>query len=470
MSNFKERFKENIAKKRLVVNEDKLLLGISGGPDSLTMLDLFDSLREKMRLRIMVFHLNHLFREEADQEAEYVNKICEERNISSIIKKYDVPSYVKKENLSPEEGARRIRFKFLKEICIRKDIQKVCLAHNKDDLVETVLFNIFRGSGMRGLKGIEDVANIDCLKIIHPLLIFYRSEILDYCEQNSLKPVYDPSNKSNLYSRNRIRNNILPMIEEQINSNVKKSVTRLSETIKEDYDFLDEYSCRVLNDILRKKGKRKYVLDLEGLKKNHPAIIKRILNKVFFKLKGNIDNFYYKNYSDMLNFIRNNKTGDLLDLPDKINLKISYNQLIIMEGTFENSIFFTKTIKKQGRYLLPCKQSLKIEIKSEKLNWRNYKDSNVCIADSDKVNFPLEIRNKRDGDKFVPLGMNGHKKVKDFFIDEKIPDYLRAKIPIIFDAEQKLIWICGFRMDDRFKIDNLSQKTILFEYNKGDLK
>src|SRR6056297_2245174 len=435
MSNFKERFKENIAKKRLVVNEDKLLLGISGGPDSLTMLDLFDSLREKMRLRIMVFHLNHLFREEADQEAEYVNKICEERNISSIIKKYDVPSYVKKE-----------------------------------DLVETVLFNIFRGSGMRGLKGIEDVANIDCLKIIHPLLIFYRSEILDYCEQNSLKPVYDPSNKSNLYSRNRIRNNILPMIEEQINSNVKKSVTRLSETIKEDYDFLDEYSCRVLNDILRKKGKRKYVLDLEGLKKNHPAIIKRILNKVFFKLKGNIDNFYYKNYSDMLNFIRNNKTGDLLDLPDKINLKISYNQLIIMEGTFENSIFFTKTIKKQGRYLLPCKQSLKIEIKSEKLNWRNYKDSNVCIADSDKVNFPLEIRNKRDGDKFVPLGMNGHKKVKDFFIDEKIPDYLRAKIPIIFDAEQKLIWICGFRMDDRFKIDNLSQKTILFEYNKGDLK
>ena len=466
MIDFNERFKENLINKNLVKKDDKLLLGVSGGPDSLTMLNLFVEIRDEFNLDLLVFHLNHSFRKEAEQEAEFVKNFCEKLDINYIIKKYDVPKYVKKNNLSPEEGAREIRFNFLKEICQAKNIKKVCLAHNKDDLVETVLFNIFRGSGMRGLRGIEDEVEINGMKIIHPILIFYRSEILDYCNFFDLEPVIDPSNKSDLYSRNRIRNNIIPLIEEQINSNAKQVIARMSNTVKEDYDFINQYSKQVFEDILLDEKEDKYILNLEKFKNLHPAVIKRIINNIIIKLKGNIDNFYYNHYSDIIKFIENNKTGDILDLPEAIKLKISYEKLFVYKGEFMQIKEFSKTIVKEGEYRLPYNQKLKVEIIDEKLDWRNYKDNKFCLIDFGKVDFPLTVRNRKKGDRFIPLGMNGHKKVKDFFIDLKIPDFVRDKIPIVYNNKDELIWICGYRMDDRFKIEEKSKKTLLLKYEE----
>ncbi|MFO7815333.1 MAG: tRNA lysidine(34) synthetase TilS [Halanaerobiales bacterium] len=468
MDDIKERFKENLINKRLITNNNRLLLGVSGGPDSLTMLNLFTKIRGEFNLELMVFHLNHLFREDAEREAEYVKELCQEKNVPIFIRTHDVPKYVQENNLSPEEGARELRFKYLKEIYQEQNIDKVSLAHNKDDLVETVLLNVFRGCGMRGLKGIENYIKIYGMNIIHPLLIFFRSEILDYCSSNDLEPVFDPSNKSNLYSRNRIRNNVLPLIEDQINPNVKQVINRMTKTIKEDYNFIKEYSEKTLKELLIGKEEHKYMLDLKEVKNIHPAIIKRIINIIVKKLKGSLDNFYYKHYNDIMNFIEHNKTGDILDLPDDINLKISYGKLIIMKGSFSKIEKYSKVIEGEGEYLLPFSQKIKVEIIPEKLDWRNYKDNNICLIDFDNVNFPLIARSRKDGDKFIPLGMNGHKKVKDFFIDNKVPDYKRDKIPIIFDGEDKLIWICGYRMDERFKLEKSSSKTILIKYQKED--
>ncbi len=470
MLDLKKRFKENLIDKDLVQHDDKILLGISGGPDSLTMLDLFTKFKDELNLKLLVFHLNHSFRKEADQEAAFVKNFCEEKSIEVIIKKYDVPGYVKENNLSPEEGAREIRFKFFQEIYERENIDRVSLAHNKDDLVETVLFNIFRGTGLRGLKGIEDKQVLNGMEIIHPILIFYRSEILDYCEYNDLTPVFDPSNDSNLYSRNRIRNNILPMVEEQINSNAKQVIARMTDTIKEDFDFLQKYSRKLLEELLVEKKLDKYILDLEKIRGLHPAIIKRIINIIILKLKGSVDNFYYKHYSDIIRFIEENSTGDLLDLPDGIKLKISYNKLFVFQGTMKQKEDFKKFIEEEGEYKLPYKQKLKVKITDEKLDWRNYKDNNYCLLDYDKVKFPLVVRNRQKGDNFIPLGMQGHKKVKDYFIDEKVPDYKRDEIPIVFDSTGSLIWICGYRMDDRFKLTNKSNKTIIINYQKEENK
>ncbi|MGM0446382.1 MAG: tRNA lysidine(34) synthetase TilS, partial [Bacillota bacterium] len=412
--------------------------------------------------------LNHLFRNEADSEADFVKKFCEQRNIEYIIKKFDVPDYVKTNNLSPEEGAREVRFKFLKDIYKKRNIDKVCLAHNKDDNVETILFNIFRGSGTRGLIGIKDSINLYEMNIIHPLLVFYRSEILDYCNINNLSPVFDPSNESDLYSRNRIRNNILPMIEEQINPNVKKSLIRLSDIIMEDYDFIDTHAEASLKEVLIEKNSKEYVFNLDKLNNLHPAIIKRIINKVLLDIKGNIDNFYYKHYNYIIGFIKNNKTGDLLELPDDIKLKISYNKLLVFKGTIDIDKSFEISIDSEGSFNLPFEQSVDVEIINKKLDWKNYQKDNVCLIDFEKIVFPLKIRNRKDGDRFIPLGMNGHKKVKDIFIDQKVPDYLRDKIPILFNGDDKLIWICGYRMDDRFKLKKSSEKTLLIRYHKED--
>jgi tRNA(Ile)-lysidine synthase len=468
MGDIKERFKKNLRNKNLISNNNRLLLGVSGGPDSLTMLNLFISIKDEFNLKLIVFHLNHLFRKEADKEAEYVRKICAKKDVKAIIKTHDVPKYVENNNLSPEEGARKIRFKYLKEIFQKEDIDKIGLAHNKDDLVETVLLNIFRGSGMRGLKGIDDNITLDGMDIIHPLLIFFRSEIIDYCNSNDLEPVYDPSNKSDLYSRNRIRNNILPLIEDQINPNVKQVITRMTETVKEDYNFIKQYSDNKFKELLIEKNEQKYILDLNKMKRLHPTLIKRIINITLKKLKGNIDNFYYKHYNDIISFIESNNTGDILDLPDDINIKISYDKLIIIRGSFSKIKKYSKLMEDEGEYLLPYKQKLKVEIIPERLNWRNYKDKNTCLIDYNKVDFPLKVRNRKDGDTFIPLGMDGHKKIKDFFIDKKVPDYMRDKIPIVFDGKDNLIWICGYRMAERFKLEKESKKTILIKYYKED--
>jgi len=468
MFNFKKRFKDNLNENTLINNNDKLLLGISGGPDSLTMLDLFNKIKDEYNLKIVVFHLNHLFREEAADEADFVKRICEERNIDYVIKRFDVPAYVKENNLSPEEGAREVRFKYLKKIYDDKNIDKVCLAHNKDDNIETILFNIFRGSGTRGLIGIKNSIDLFGMKIIHPLLVYYRSEIMDYCKINDLSPVFDPSNDSNLYSRNRIRNNILPMIEDQINPNVKNSLIRLSNVITEDYDFIDNHAQDSFKEILLKKNGDRYIFKLDEMKKLHNAIIKRVINKVLFDIKGNIDNFYYKHYNYIIEFIENNKTGDLLELPDDIKLKISYNKLLIYKGKIEMNNSFDISIDSEGSYKLPFKQKVTVEIVNENLDWKNYQNDNVCLIDFEKIKFPLKIRNRKDGDRFIPLGMSGHKKVKDFFIDKKSPDYLRDKIPILFNNDGTLIWICGYRMDDRFKIKKSSKKILLIRYHKED--
>ncbi len=468
MSDFKERLKNNLNKNNLISNNNRLLLGVSGGPDSLTMLDLFTKIRDNFNLELMVFHLNHLFRKKANKEAEYVKKICAKKDVTPIIQIHDVPEYVRGNNLSPEEGARKIRFKYLKEIFQKNNIDKVCLAHNKDDLVETVLLNIFRGCGLKGLKGIEDDIIIDGMEIIHPLLIFFRSEIIDYCDSNNLEPVYDPSNKSDLYSRNRLRNNIIPIIEEQINSNAKQVVTRMTETIKEDYNFIKQYSNDKFKELLIENDNWKYILKLTEMKSLHPSIVKRIINIIIKKLKGNIDNFYYKHYNDIMKFIEAKETGDILDLPDNINIKISYDKLIIMKGTFSKIEEYSKLIEDEGEYLLPYNQKLKFEIIPKRLDWRNYKDKNICLIDFNKVEFPLKVRNRRNGDTFIPLGMDGHKKVKDFFIDKKVPGYMRDKIPIVFDGKGNLLWICGYRMDERIKLGKSSQKTILIKYQKED--
>jgi len=470
MINFEDRFKKNLIKNNLIEHNDKILLGVSGGPDSLTMLNLFYNIKNKFNLKLIVFHLNHSFREEADEEAAFVKIFCKKRNIQTIIEKYDVPEYVKANNLSPEEGARVIRFKFLNEIYKKENINKVSLAHNKDDLVETVLFNIFRGTGLRGLKGIDDDQKINGMEIIHPILIFYRSEILDYCNYKNLKPVFDPSNKSNLYSRNRIRNNILPLIEEQLNPNAKQVIAKMSDTIKEDFDFLEMYSQDVLKEILIESSQNNYILDLEKLKEIHPAIIKRIINIIIFNLKGSVDNFYYKHYSDIIKFIEENNTGDLLDLPDDINLKISYDKLYVLKGTFKGEKPYSKTIKGEGDFSLPFNQKLIVKFKDDVLDWRNYKDDKYCLLDYNKVSLPFVVRNRKEGDKFIPLGMKGHKKVKDYFIDKKVPDFKRDKIPLLFDNQDRLLWICGFRMDDRFKLTKESKKTVLLKYQKEDNK
>jgi len=201
----------------LVENGDSILLAVSGGPDSLAMFDLFCRVSDEIGLDLSVFHLNHLMRKEAKNDADFVASICKEYEIDFFLEEVDVPEYVDRKGLSPEEGARKKRFECMNRIANKHLIDKVSLGHNKDDQVETVLLNLFRGAGLKGLSGISPVSYWKGMEIIHPLLIFSREDIEKYCDFRNLSPCIDKTNKQKIYTRNKVRHSVIPAIEKEIN-------------------------------------------------------------------------------------------------------------------------------------------------------------------------------------------------------------------------------------------------------------
>ncbi|MFW5987965.1 MAG: tRNA lysidine(34) synthetase TilS [bacterium] len=451
------KFKEYINNKILIQAHDKLLLGVSGGPDSLSMLDLFMKIKEEYSLDLTVFYLNHMFRKEAAAEAEFVKKTADNYGVKSIIETFDVPAYIKKKGLSPEEAAREIRFKYMVKWADKLKIKKIALAHNKNDFVETILLNLARGTGLKGLSGINPVTLIDGIKIIHPLLSFSRKKIEKYCRDFNLYPVEDPSNKTDIYTRNKIRHNVVPVFEE-INPGFKEAVFRMGNIVNQENEFLNKLADKKFELVLLEKEENQISFNLKRISQLDRVLLKRVIEKAVTLVKGDDTDLYYAHYKAAINLIKRGNTGKRVDLKDGIIVRCNYNKVII-----ETRSHF-KAVKSNEKYefelnapdsiLLPYN----IEIKSDKLtvgdiDWKlKAKDNNICICDLDKIKFPLQIRNRRPGDVFYPLGMKGKKKIKDLFIDEKIPLVERDKIPLVLSNDGRVIWITGCRVDNRFKV------------------
>src|SRR6056297_3490586 len=227
----KSRFKDFIEKNNLLNNCKSLLIAVSGGPDSLAMLNLFYKLSDDFEIKIAAAHLDHMFREESSAESDFVEKFARDKGIEFFRKSENLPELIKKQNISAEAAARKVRFNFFREIMNKYNYDLLALAHHRDDQAETVLLNLFRGTGLQGLSGIQPKAKLEGLKIIHPMLCFNKEKILDYCKEQELKPRFDSSNTKNIYSRNIIRNEIFPIVENSINDRAREVIARSSNII-----------------------------------------------------------------------------------------------------------------------------------------------------------------------------------------------------------------------------------------------
>ena len=228
---------ETIKKYNLIEDGEKVVIGVSGGPDSITLLDALLKIKNKgiIKFDVLVCHVNHLIREEAIDDENYVKDYCKKNNIECFIKRADVEKIAEKEKKGTEETGRKIRYEFFNEILKKTNSNKIATAHNKNDNAETVLMNIIRGSGLTGLKGIEPCNN----KYIRPLIEIKREEIEEYCFKNKLNPRYDETNEDNIYTRNKIRNVVIPYVKKELNPNIIETIRRLSLIVKDDIDFLD---------------------------------------------------------------------------------------------------------------------------------------------------------------------------------------------------------------------------------------
>ena len=228
---------DTINKYGMIKKNDKVVIGVSGGPDSMTLLNILNNLKEKIEIEIYVAHINHMIREEADEETEYVKEFCERIGVSFFFKRVDVESEAEKLKIGTEEAGRNIRYEFFIEVANKVGANKIATAHNSNDNAETVLMNIIRGSSISGLKGIEKVRDE---KFIRPIIECNRDEIEEYCKINNLNPKYDKSNLENIYTRNKIRNMLIPFIKKEFNPNIIEGINRLSSIAYEEEQFINK--------------------------------------------------------------------------------------------------------------------------------------------------------------------------------------------------------------------------------------
>ena len=319
----KEKVLDTIKKYNLIENGDKIVVGVSGGPDSICLVDLLNEIKNdgKINFELVVCHINHMIREEAGEDEEFVRKYCEEKQIPFFVKHAKVEEIAKDMKIGTEEAGRKVRYDFFEEILEKNGANKIATAHTKNDNAETVLMNLIRGSGTVGLKGIQVIRDD---KYIKPLIDISREEIENYCEENKLNPRHDKTNDENIYTRNKVRNILIPCIKKEFNPNIIDTIDRLSKLVDKENNYLDKVTEETYKRILIKEEKKEIILNLKRFNEEDEVIKSRIVLYTIKKLFGHTNGIEKIHIDDIIKICQNN-IGNKYLTPNK-HIKILVNK------------------------------------------------------------------------------------------------------------------------------------------------
>lgn len=451
---------ETIRQKKLIKSGDNIVIGVSGGHDSMALLHCLIYAKKKIDFKLNIVHVNHGVRGEyAKRDEDFVKQQAELLNINYFTKKVDMVSYGKQMGITSEEAGRELRYGFFREILNKSGGGKIAVAHNKDDQAETLLMRIFRGSGIDGLKGMDFLVD----DIIRPILNISRTEIEDYIDKNEIETVSDHTNFMPIYTRNKIRLELIPYIKNNFNPNLTDSLWRMSQISKIDSEFLEEVSLDKYNYVLNKKSNNGIILNGSLFYEQHESIKQRIIRRAIFDLCGDLQGFGEEHILSVKKLFVSGKTGKSINLPRDIIAKVDYNNLIIQNKN--NSIIKSYKYPLDIAYneIEDLDYKLKLEVFSiEEIDCLKNDRLNQFL-DLDKIKGKIAIRNRRKGDRFIPYGMEGSKKLKDYFIDEKISKDLRDKIPLIVD-EENILWIVGYRSNNLYRITEDTKRVLKISF------
>lgn len=460
---------EAIEKYSLINNGDGIVIGVSGGADSLCLLHILTSLKEKMGLRLYAAHVNHMLRgDESLGDESFVKYICGELNIVLESVHIDIKKLAKERGLSLEEAGRIERYRFFDSVADRYKAERIAVAHNKNDQAETVLMNIIRGSGLDGLKGMEYKRG----RIIRPLLEIERAEIENYCREHGLTPRVDSSNLEDIYTRNRIRLDLVPYIDNLFKTDIVNSINRMAGLVKDDSSFIEQQMDKVYNEINIEIKNNEATLNLTEIRGYHIAVVRRVVRNLIKAVRGNlrgIENIHVDSVTDL---VENGRTGAVLHLPGGLRVLKSYETLKIYLCEKESCVRdFDKRVVMPGTTCIDeINSSVEAIVIDSPEGVKDYiktkGDSLVQFFDYDRLKDGINIRYRRDGDVFKPLGSTGTKKLKEFFIDSKVPRDFRDRIPLI-SKDKEIVWIIGYKISDKFKVTE-NTKTILKLYFKRE--
>jgi tRNA(Ile)-lysidine synthase len=455
-----QQVKRTIDRYHLLEKDDQLILGISGGVDSMVLLHLLNAYREEYNLSLIIAHINHGFRpEESVKEAELVQKESERLGLPFEYGEFNVKEFQRWEGLSPQDAARRIRFHFFNHLLQKYHAHKIALGHNADDQVETVLLRLLRGTGLEGLKGMLPIREG---KVIHPLLGVWRKEIEAFALEKKIPFLIDSSNLKKDYLRNRLRLNLIPLIEKEYQRQFKKIVLKTSTLLREENDYLEEEATNAFQKII-KEERDVLSFKFSEYQSLHRAIQWRIIKKMlekFYPRKKGTDEGEWLDVHRIYQKLQHPSSSFIFELPFGGRIEKRYD--LVLLGNEEVKPFppFEVELFSPSRTFIEeiGKEVVLEETKRDQLI--DYSGpSNKALMDYESLQFPLRIRNFRPGDRFHPLGVRGTQKLKDFFIDHKVPKFERPGVPLLTSGEI-IAWVVGYRIDERVKITEKTKKVL----------
>jgi tRNA(Ile)-lysidine synthase len=477
-----DQVRETIRKHRMFGEGDTIVVGVSGGPDSLCLLHILKRLQDKLGIALHMGHLEHGIRgQESQADAAYVESLAREWELPVTVEHGDVPAYAAEHKLAIEEAARRVRYSFLGRVAQELGARHIAVGHNADDQVETILMHWMRGSGLGGLRGIlpAQVLGTEAwwsgpiMKLVRPLLELPRTEIEAYCEQYELEPRFDRSNLDLTYHRNRIRHELIPHLE-SFNPRIRDVLRRSAHVITDDYDYLRLQGQQAWES-LAQESEDTITFPLKPWLEMHPSLQRQLLREAIHRLRKSLRDIDWIHVEQARVGVEEKTAGAKITLPQGLFLFKGYKEFVIGEEMpwpdlpllMEQEL----PLNIPGITSLP-KSKWKLQAEIVKLadmpeQALKNEDPWQAYLDLDRTGKDLILRGRRTGDHFQPLGMGGKGKLlNDFMINAKIPEHIRDHLPLVV-SPQHIIWVAGWRIDERVKITDQTVQVLWLEFTQA---
>lgn len=452
---------------KLFEEGESVLVAVSGGADSVCLLHSLFVLKEELKLSLSVAHVNHCIRgKEADADEKVVCNLCKKLHIPCYTRAIQVPKLAEEEGVSIETAGRLARYRFFSEICKKNKISKIATAHNRNDQAETVLMRIMRGTGLQGLGGIRYKREDG---VVRPLLDVERAEIEAYCEENNLSYCTDSTNLETVYTRNKIRNELLPLIQDGFNPNIVETLGNMAKNMDEDATFIHGYAHRLYQRLNSPApAKKPYVLDIESMQYLDIAMQNRMILMATQDAMGK-DYHLERKHLDMVRGLLQGETGAGVNLPGGLFVSVQYGWL-----SFTDEI--DQSIEDSDTSIPVCK-NLVLEKEYDMNEWKlSFSvaeppfsiQKNQMLFDYDLVcDLSLELRCRAKGDRIAVFKDGRCKRLKSFMIDQKIPRAKRNTIPLLC-AEDQVLAVIGYRVAEPYKVNENTKRGLILTYDAGN--
>jgi tRNA(Ile)-lysidine synthase len=461
------KIKEAIEKNHLLNRAEKVVVAVSGGPDSTALLKILEMLSDEYRLTLIVAHLNHGLREEASHEEQFVRKMAVDMGIAFECKSLDIASMRKGTGKCIEDISREVRYDFLNDVANKHGAQKIALGHNINDQTETLLMNFLRGSGPTGLKGMLPARDST---YIRPLLGVTRNEIISFLEFHRISFVTDASNADQRFLRNRIRHILIPELKARYNPKLEECMKSMAEIMRVEDDYMEMATDKVLSAWGVTPGDSEIRICISDFLEYHEAIQRRIMKHLLEGLSPNSKGIGLTHIKAALGLVRSDRPGAHVNLPCNIEVRREYDALVIStreKGGKEilnkryNDLYYEITPPGPVK-MAELGKTMIFEFVEGPIDMRS-NDREAVFMDYDRISLPMVIRTVRPGDRIQLLGMKGMKKIKSVLIDEKIPLRHRKLIPLVLDQEA-VLWIAGLRLSERVKITENTRQILKVKF------